>query len=63
MEVSIDVVYENHIQQHLEMDTEDRGRDFFLTRKDVANIYNCLMKGKYQLDKKDEMSVNLWYQK
>jgi hypothetical protein len=45
------------------MDTEDCGRDFFLTRKDVANIYNRLMKGKYQLDKKDEMSVNLWYQK
>ena len=45
------------------MDAEDHGRDFFLTRKDVANIYNRLMKGKYQLDKKDEMSVNLWYQK
>jgi hypothetical protein len=63
MEVPIDVVYEKHIQRHLDMDAEDRGRDFFLTRKDVANIYNRLMKGKYQLDKKDEMSVNLWYQK
>jgi hypothetical protein len=45
------------------MDVEDHDRDFFLTRKDVADIYNHLMKGKYQLDNKYEMSVNLWYQK
>jgi hypothetical protein len=63
MEVSIDVVYEKHIQRHLDMDVEDHDRDFLLTRKDVANIYNRSMKGKYQLDKKDEMSVNLWYHK
>ena len=43
------------------MDVEDHDRDFFMMRKYVENIYNLLMKGKYQLDKKDEMSVNLWY--
>ena len=31
--------------------------------KYVVNIYNHLMKGKYELHKKDEMSVNLWYRK
>jgi hypothetical protein len=63
MDVSTDVVYQKHIEQYVDMDVEDHDRDFFLTRKDVANIYNRLMKGKYQLDKKDEISVNLWYHK
>ena len=29
----------------------------------IVNIYSRLMKGKYQLHQKDEMSANLWYQK
>ena len=36
---------------------------FFLSRKYIVNIYSRLMKGKYQLHQKDEMRINLWYQK
>ena len=36
---------------------------FFLSRKYIVNIYSRFMKGKYQLHKKDEMRINLWYQK
>ena len=51
-----------HIHKHVEMDAGDRDRDFFLSKKDVANIYARSSKGKYQLHQKDEMSMNLWYQ-
>jgi len=63
MGVSIDSVYKLHVKRHIDMDAVARDRDFFLSRKDIVNIYNRLMKGNYQLHKKDEMSVNLWYQK
>ena len=63
MGVPIDEVMKMHISQHIDIDESQRDRDFFLTRKDVGNIYNRLMKEKYQLHKKDEMSVNLWNQK
>ena len=52
-----------HIKKHVNMDEEDQDRDFFLHIKDVLNIYSHLSKENYQLHKKDEMSVNLWYQK
>ena len=45
------------------MDVVARDRDLFLCSKYVVNIYNRLMKGNYQLHKKDEMSVNPWYRK
>ena len=63
MGVPIDTVCKMHINQHLDKDVEHRDRDFFLTRKDVVNIYNRMMKGNYQFHPKDEMSVNLWHQK
>ena len=63
MGVPIDEVMKMHIRQHIDIDESQRDRDFFLTRKDVGNIYNRLMKEKYQLHKKDEMSVNLWNHK
>ena len=63
MEVPVDSVCKMHIKNHVDMDATARERYFFLSRKDVVNIYNRLMKGNYQLHKKDEMSVNLWYQK
>ena len=63
MGVPIDEVMKMHISQHIDIDESQCDRDFFLTRKDVGNIYNRLMKEKYQLHKKDEMSVNLWNQK
>jgi hypothetical protein len=63
LEVPVDSVCKMHIKKHVDMDATARERDFFLSRKDVVNIYNRLMKGKYQLHKKDEMSMNLWYQK
>ena len=52
-----------HIKKHVNLDAAAQDRDFFLRRKDVANIYCQLSKGNYQLHKKDEMSVNLWYKK
>ena len=52
-----------YIKKHVNMDATSRDRDLFLCGKDVVNIYNHLMKGNYQLHKKDEMSVNFWYQK
>ena len=61
--VPIDTVYKIHIQRHVDMDATTRDRDFFLSRKDIVNIYNRLSKGNYQLHQKDELSVNLWYQK
>eukprot|EP00253_Pinus_taeda_P028427 PITA_28427 len=61
--VPIDVVYRTHIKRHVDIDVVARDRDVFLCRKDIVNIYNRLAKGNYQLHKKDEMSVNLWYQK
>ena len=47
----------------VDMDPTVQDRYFFLYRKYIVNIYSQLMKGKYQLQQKDEMSVNLWYQK
>ena len=57
--VPIDTVYKFHIKRHVDMDATIRDRDFFLSRKDIVNIYNWY----YQLHQKDEMSVNIWYQK
>ena len=45
------------------MDVVTRDRYFFLSGKDIVNIYNRLSKGNYQLHQKDEMSVNIWYHK
>jgi hypothetical protein len=63
LEVPIDTVCKMHIKKYVDMDVVDRDRDFFLCRKYVVNIYNRLMKRNYQLNKKDEKSVNLWYEK
>jgi hypothetical protein len=51
------------IKKYVDMDVVDRDREFFLCIKCVANIYNRLMKRNYQLNKKDEKGVNLWYEK
>ena len=61
--VPIDTVYKFHVKRHVDMGVAARDRDFFLSRKDIVNIYNRMSKGNYQLHQKDEMSVNLWYQK
>ena len=58
-----DSVYKMHVKRHVDMDVATRDRDFFLSRKDIVNIYNRLSKEIYQLHQKDEMSVNLWHQK
>lgn len=63
LEVPVDSVCKMHINKHINLDATARDRDFFLSRKDVANIYCRLSKGNYQLHKKDEMSVSIWYQK
>jgi hypothetical protein len=63
LEVPIDTVFKMNIKEYVDMDAVDRDRDFFLCRKDVVNIYNRLMKRNYQLNKKDEKSVKLWYEK
>ena len=52
-----------HITKHINIDVAAQYRYFFLYIKDVLNIYSRLNKGNYQLHKKDEMSVNRWYQK
>jgi hypothetical protein len=62
-EVAIDTVCKMNIKKYVDMDAVDRDRDFFLCIKDVVNIYNHLMKRNYQQNKKDEKSVNLWYEK
>ena len=59
----VDVVYRTHIKRHVDIDVATWDRDFFLCMKDIVKNYNRLAKGNYQLHKKDEMSVNLWYQK
>ena len=63
LELPIDSVCKIHIKKYLDIDATSRDRDFFLRRKDVVNIYDRLMKESYQLHSKDEMSVNLWYQR
>ena len=63
LQVPIDSVCKMHIKKYLDIDATSRDRDFFLRRKDVVNIYNRLMIESYQLHRKDEMSVNLWYQR
>jgi hypothetical protein len=62
-EVPIDTVCKMNIKKYVDMDAVDRDRNFFLCRKNVVNIYNRLMKRNCQLNKKDEKSVNLWYEK
>jgi hypothetical protein len=62
-EVPIDIVCKMNIKKYVDMDAVDRDRDFFLCIKYVLNIYNRLMKRNCQLNKKDEKSVNLWYEK
>ena len=52
-----------HVTKYIDMDAATRDRDLFFSIKDVFNIYNRLMKGNYQLHKKDKISVNLWYRK
>lgn len=61
--VSIDTVYKFQIKRHVDMDVAARDSDFFLSKKYTINICNRMSKGKYQLHQKNEMSVNLWYQK
>ena len=61
--VSIDSTYKMHIDKHVDMDPTILYRDFLLSRKYIVNIYSRLMRGKYHLHQKDEMSVYLWYQK
>ena len=63
LEVLIDSVCKMHVKKYVDMDAATWDRDLFLCRKDVVSMYNCLMKVNYQLHKKDEMSVNLWYKK
>ena len=62
-DVPVIAVCKIHINKHVDMDVVDQDRDLFLCRKDVVIIYNRLRLGKYQLHQKDEMNVNLWYQK
>ena len=52
-----------HIKKHVKLDATTQDRDFFLHTKYVLNIYSRLSKGNYQIHKKYEMSVNIWYQK
>lgn len=65
MGLSIDMVCERHMLEVREgrfnMDSKS-DRDSFLTRRDVMNIFNRLAKSKFQLNKNDSISVNLWYQ-
>ena len=61
-DVPVDSMCKMHINKHVDIDASNRDRDFFLCRKDVENIYNCLRKGKYQLHQKYELSVKLCYQ-
>ena len=63
MGVAIDVVCQMHIERHVDIDVEQCSIDFFLTRKYVVNIYARMRKGNYQLHKKDETSVNLWFKR
>ena len=63
LDVPVDSVCKMHVKKYIDMDAATRDRDFFLCKKDVVNIYNRLMKGNYHFQKKDEMSVNLWYRK
>ena len=63
LQVSIEAVCKMHIKKYVDIDSRDLDRDFFLCRKDVVNVYNRSMKGNYQLHKKYEMSVSLWYAK
>ena len=59
----IEAVCKMHIKKYVDIDSKDRDRDFLLCKKYFVNIYNRLMKGNYQLHKKDEMSVKIWYEK
>ena len=65
MGLSIDMVCERHMLEVREgrfnMDSKS-DRESFLTRRDVMNIFNRLAKSKFQLNKNDLISVNLWYQ-
>jgi len=65
MGLSVDMVCERHMLEVREglfnVDNEST-RDSFLTRRDVVNIFNRLGKTKFQFDKNDSISVNLWYQ-
>ena len=63
MGVPIDVVCQMHIERHVGIDVKQRSRDYFLIRKDVANIYARTRKGSYHLHKKYETSINLWFQR
>ena len=63
MDVPVHVVYNKHIEPHIDMDVGNRVRVLFFTRKHVANIYHLPMKHKHQFHSKDEMSVNIWYYK
>ena len=63
LQVPIDSVCKMHIKKYIDIDATTRDRGFLLCRKDTINIYNCLAKENYQLHCKDEMSVNLWYEK
>ena len=63
LQLPIESLCKMHIKKYLEIYATSRDRDFFLCKKDVVNIYNRLMKESYQLHNKDEMSVNISYQR
>lgn len=53
LNVPVDSFCKMHVKKYIDMDATARDRDLFLCRKYVVNIYYCLMKGNYQLHKKD----------
>jgi len=59
--VPVDTIFERHILDGL-FGSAMGARDLNLCRKDVSNIFNRHLKDKYQLDPKDSLSVNMWYQ-
>jgi hypothetical protein len=59
--VPVDTIFERHILDGL-FGSVMGARDLNLCRKYVSNIFNRHLKDKYQLDPKDSLSVNKWYQ-
>jgi hypothetical protein len=61
LRLPVDTIFERHILDVL-FGFVMGARDLNLCRKCASNIFNCHLKDKYQLDPKDYLSVNKWYQ-
>jgi hypothetical protein len=59
--VPVDTIFERHILDGL-FGSVMGARDLNLCLKYVSNIFNHHLKDKYQLNPKDSLSVNKWYQ-